>query len=77
MSHPGRNVPAPGDSIVIIDKQSSSAISGTFSGAPEGHVITDFFGSGLNAVLSYVGGNGNDLTLHVAGPASTRQATSS
>ena len=60
-------VPAPGDSIVIIDKQSSGAISGTFSGAPEGHVITDFFGSGLNAVLSYVGGNGNDLTLHVGG----------
>ena len=37
-------------------------------GLPAGGVITDFLGSGLNAVISYAGGDGNDVVLTVVSP---------
>src|SRR5262249_3074604 len=41
------------------------AVSGFFAGLPEGGVLVNFLGSGLNAVISYVGGTGNDVVLTV------------
>lgn len=43
--------------------------TGTFAGAPEGTLLTlDFLGSGLPAVISYVGGDGDDVVIRVANP---------
>ena len=44
----------------ILDKQSAGAISGVFAGLPEGALLD----IGANRFrISYVGGNGNDITL--------------
>src|SRR5262249_54573084 len=50
--------PANGASFTIIDNTSANPVSGTFSGLPEGSTI---IGTGLK--ISYVGGDGNDVTL--------------
>jgi autotransporter-associated beta strand protein len=52
----------PGTSFTILNKTSAGAISGTFSGKPQGAV---FPASGYNWQISYTGGNGNDITLTI------------
>lgn len=52
-----------GDVFTIIDKQSDGAINGTFKDLPEG--TTFAFGQGGVARISYVGGDGNDVTLTI------------
>ncbi len=37
--------------------------SGTFDGLPEGYVFDDFVGTGLHALLTYLGGDGDDVVL--------------
>lgn len=49
-----------GDVLTIIDNRHSSAISGTFAGLPEGSQITV---GAMRFSISYVGGDGNDVTL--------------
>ena len=52
---------SPGQSVVIINNDSTDAITGTFSGKPEGSTVTI---SGINFLISYVGGsNNNDVVL--------------
>ena len=50
--------PAPGQSITIINR---SGGTGQFDGLPEGSVLPEFF----NATLSYIGGDGDDIVLHL------------
>ena len=50
----------PGTTFVILNKSSPGAISGTFSGKPDGNVFT---ASGYPWQISYTGGDGNDVTL--------------
>ncbi len=53
---------SPGTALTVIDNTSANAISGTFSNLPEGGTIA----VGVNRFLvSYKGGDGNDLTLTV------------
>lgn len=47
----------------IINNDSTDAITGTFSGLPEGATINNFLGTGKTASISYVGGDGNDVTI--------------
>lgn len=55
------NVTVPlGTTFTLLDKQKTGAISGTFSGLPQG--ATNNVG-GQQFVISYVGGNGNDVVL--------------
>ena len=63
----GGYVPAGGDSYVIINNDSIDLISGTFSGLPEGAVIsTNFLGSGETATISYAGGtDNNDVVINI------------
>ncbi len=49
-----------GDSFTIIDNQGTNPISGTFSGLPEQGLVE--YGGNIFTV-SYVGGDGNDVTL--------------
>jgi autotransporter-associated beta strand protein len=60
--------PAAGDVLEIIDNQTASPILGTFAGLDEGAVIT---AGGSSFVISYVGGDGNDVTLSVVVPTTT------
>ncbi len=52
-----------GDSFVIINNDGADAISGMFAGLPEGALISDFVGDGVDAAITYVGGDGNDIEL--------------
>jgi fibronectin-binding autotransporter adhesin len=54
--------PAVGTVFTIIDRRSSGAIAGTFNGLSEGATVTS---AGTNFTISYVGGDGNDITLTV------------
>ncbi|MEQ1643361.1 MAG: FG-GAP-like repeat-containing protein, partial [Pyrinomonadaceae bacterium] len=56
-------VPSIGDTFVIVNNDNSDPVVGTFAGLAEGATITGFLGSGLNAKISYVGGDGNDIVL--------------
>ena len=53
-------LPAIGESFRIIDKTSPGTVSGTFLNSPEGDIYTV---NGIPLQLSYIGGDGNDVTL--------------
>ncbi|MGB7324761.1 MAG: Ig-like domain-containing protein, partial [Rubripirellula sp.] len=62
----GGFVPVAGDSIVLVDNAMVGPVSGTFAGLAEGSLIPNFLGSGLSAIVSYVGGtDGNDIVATV------------
>jgi len=52
--------PGPGATFTLIDNDGSDAVSGTFTGLPEGSVINS---NGNRFSISYVGGTGNDVVL--------------
>lgn len=54
--------PAKGKVFTIIDNQSKNAVTGTFSGLAEGATFSQ---NGFVFRISYVGGDGNDVTLTV------------
>lgn len=58
----GYNLPT-GTVMTIIDNQGNEAVKGTFEGLPEGATIKGPNGAVLK--ISYVGGDGNDVTLTV------------
>jgi hypothetical protein len=51
------------DTYVLIDNDGSDPVSGTFAGLPEGAVVTPFQTGRPRYRISYVGGDGNDVTL--------------
>ncbi|GAA5494483.1 hypothetical protein Rhal01_00644 [Rubritalea halochordaticola] len=69
--------PQTGDEFVILENDASDAISGTFlsgigsdlasgTSLSEGKILsTDFLGSGLSAQISYLGGDGNDVSIKI------------
>ncbi|MGB3118138.1 MAG: autotransporter-associated beta strand repeat-containing protein, partial [Verrucomicrobiales bacterium] len=58
--------PAAGDTFLIIDNDGTAdAVTGTFTGLPEGSTVTT---GGQNFVVSYVGGDGNDVVLFTGTP---------
>ena len=61
----GGFTPSVGQTYQIVDKVGAGAISGTFNGLAQGATISNFLGSGLNATISYTGGDGNDVVLTV------------
>ena len=56
-------VPVAGNAFTIINNDLSDPITTTFAGLAEGATISNFLGSGLNATISYVGGDGNDVVI--------------
>jgi autotransporter-associated beta strand protein len=67
--------PTLGTSFTIINNDASDAVVGTFAGLPEGSVTVI---GGINFKVSYVGGDGNDVTLTVTNlvPSSTAISSS-
>ncbi len=57
-------VPAPGNGFTIIDNNLADAVTGTFTGLPEGAM---FNADGVQLQISYAGGDGNDVVLTVGG----------
>lgn len=60
LSLSGSYTPIAGNSFIIINNDGFDPITGTFSGLPEGSIIS-FNGKDLE--LSYIGGDGNDIVL--------------
>jgi uncharacterized delta-60 repeat protein len=58
----GGFVPAGGETFLIIDNAGPNPVAGTFSGRSEGTLFTV---GGTTFRISYVGGDGNDVTLTV------------
>ncbi|QDU49595.1 hypothetical protein [Gimesia panareensis] len=59
--------PADGDQFLLVDNDAADTVAGTFNGLPEGYGFVDFLGvSGQTAYLTYVGGDGNDVLIHVS-----------
>jgi autotransporter-associated beta strand protein len=61
-----------GTSYTILNKTSAGLISGSFSGKPDG---STFSASGYNWLITYKGGNGNDLVLTIQPTALTAAET--
>lgn len=53
-----------GESFTLIDNTGPSAVGGTFTGLPEGTVVSI---NGVDYTISYQGGDGNDVVLSMAG----------
>lgn len=61
-------LPAENDAYILIFNDGSDPVTGTFSGFPEGAIVSqDFLGSGLTARVTYAGGDGNDVAIVVDG----------
>lgn len=56
----GSYTPVPGDEFMILKKTNPGPMVGTFSGLPEGAILTY---KGVNMVITYTGGNGNDMAM--------------
>jgi fibronectin-binding autotransporter adhesin len=57
-------IPPINQEIVLISKTTAGPVSGTFAGVPEGGSVL-IGGGPWEATISYVGGDGNDVTLFV------------
>lgn len=63
----------------IINNDGSDPVVGTFNGQAEGSLVTVLYtaGNSVSYRISYVGGNGNDVTLTCVGVLTTNMLTSS
>lgn len=55
---------SPSNPIVLINNDGSDAVTGTFTGLPEGAAVS--FGA-FSGIITYTGGDGNDVVLLAAG----------
>ena len=64
LSLSGSSLPTYGDEAIVVDNDDVDPVIGTFAGLPEGGIINDFAGVvGYDAVITYVGGDGNDIAI--------------
>jgi hypothetical protein len=56
---PSANLPT-GATIVILNKTSAGSVTGTFTGRPQGSLLSSL---GREFIINYTGGDGNDVTL--------------
>ncbi|MCE1201421.1 MAG: DUF6273 domain-containing protein, partial [Bacteroidia bacterium] len=59
----GTHTPAVNETFVIVNNTGDQPIISTFNSIPEGGLISDVLGSGLTGLISYTGGDGNDVVL--------------
>ncbi len=72
----GNLIPANGQTLTLIMNNGGQPVSGSFAGLPEGALIANFLGSGLDATISYLGGDGNDVVLYIGTAVNTQTALS-
>lgn len=51
---------------IIVNNDGADPVVGIFTGLPEGAVLSNFAGSGRSGVISYHGGDGNDVTIAIS-----------
>lgn len=69
LSLSGTHTPSLGDSFAMMLNDAGEPVSGIFNSQPEGSTVTvSFLGSSYFAVISYTGGDGNDVVLTVTLP---------
>ena len=61
----GSYVPTGSETFIIGVNDGTDPVTGTFSGLPEGGTIVNILGSGLNATITYMGNDGNDIVITV------------
>jgi Bacterial Ig-like domain (group 3) len=59
--------PLPGQVFTVLDNRGTQAVNGTFSGLAEGAVVSANNNANVRLVISYRGGDGNDVTLTAIG----------
>jgi len=64
----GSYVVSGNETFVIVNNDGADAVVGWFNNLPNGSLIPNFLGSGLDAKISYAGGTGNDVTLTIVCP---------
>jgi uncharacterized delta-60 repeat protein len=66
--------PTPGTQLMVVNNTGAGAVLGTFTGLPEGAILSaDFGGSTYYFQISYVGGDGNDIVLTAHAPPTTAE----
>ena len=71
------NLPAPGQTFVLIDNDGADPVTGTFAGLPEGAAVRGAGFSGITwFAISYSGGTGNDVVLTALAQTSTMLVSS-
>ncbi len=68
------DVGPPGSVLHLINNTSGQAVNGSFSGLPEGAMVSASQGSMASFRISYAGGDGNDITLTVVGASAADSA---
>lgn len=61
----GTYLPLAGDIFTIVLNDSNDPVVGIFNGLMEGDTLFGFLDPSAKAVISYTGGDGNDVTIHV------------
>ncbi|HAK78200.1 MAG TPA: hypothetical protein DCM71_15135, partial [Runella sp.] len=61
----GNYTPSLGQTFMIINNTGTDPIDHVFLDYAEGYIFNNFLGSGQNAKITYVGGDGNDVVLTV------------
>lgn len=61
----GTHSPLATDSYTIVNNLGTLPVTGTFTGLPEGTFINNILGSGFSALITYTGGDGNDVVLNL------------
>jgi mucin-19 len=59
----GTHIPTVGESFVVVDNLGLQPISGTFTGLPEGAILSNFLSGGIDAFITYTGNDGNDVVI--------------
>ncbi len=61
----GSYVPTGSETFIIGVNDGTDPVIGNFAGLPEGGTIFNILGSGLNATITYIGNDGNDIVITV------------
>ncbi len=64
----GSYLPLGNEIFTIVNNQGTAPVIGHFNSLPEGAEIVNFLGGVLNATITYVGGDGNDVVITVDPP---------
>ena len=58
--------PTLGQVFTLLTNDGGDSVVGMFDGLPEGTVLPNFLGSGVDAAITYIGGDGNDVQIVMA-----------
>jgi hypothetical protein len=63
LSLTGSYLPMQNEYFILVNNLGNDPVTGTFTGKPNGSIIPNLLGSGIDFKLNYFGGDGNDVVL--------------